>query len=74
MLYHQSLHKNFEDKERKKHTSNLIQFFIFQISTFWSDHTISIILYSTNTFHKKNLFFFIIFKHDIFSFSNTSLF
>ena len=39
--------QNFEDKETKKHNSNLNWFFIFfQISAFWSGHTIPIILYS----------------------------
>ena len=59
MLYYQSMHKNFEDKERKKHISNLIRFFhFFLIFTFWSSHTISIILYSNKHFFVKTFFFF----------------
>ena len=50
--------QNFEDKERKKHISNLIRFFIFLISTFWSSHTIPIILYSNKYFFVKNSSFF----------------
>ena len=66
--------QKFEDMERKKHTSNLIQFFyFFQSSFFWLGHTIPIILYSTNIFCKKTSLFFIIFN-TIYFFNNSYLF
>ena len=50
--------KTLKDKEEKNTFSlNLIFFYFFQISTFWLGHTIPIILYSTNIFRKKLLFF-----------------
>ena len=53
--------------ERKKHTSNLIQFFHF--SFFGSGHTIPIIIYSTSIFLQKDFLFFFHFQHDIFFFT-----
>ena len=44
-------------KEETYLSLNLIFFYFFQISTFWSGHIILIILYSTNIFRKKLLFF-----------------
>ena len=73
MLYYQSMHKNFEYKERKKHISNLIQFFfIFQFfSTFSLLGRVTLSRSSfiqTNIFRKKKtLFFFIIFNMAFFS-------
>ena len=85
MLYHQSMHTNFEDKKRKKHISNLIRSFHFSIFTFWSSHTIPIILYSNKHFFvKENNFIFFIFNiiiflttpfiPDMLSFFNTNIY
>ena len=57
MLYYQSMHKNFEDKERNKHISNLIRFFHFfnfhfLVESHYPDHP----LYK-HFFVKKLLFF-----------------
>ena len=52
--------------KQEKHISNLIRFFIFSNSIFWSSHTIPIILYSNNIFCKKLSIFFDHFQHSIF--------
>ena len=69
MLYYQSMHKNFEDKERKKHISNLIRFFYsfflnfhFSVESHYLDHP----LFEQTFFRKKLLLFFYHFQHGIF--------
>ena len=71
MLYYQSMHKNFEDKKRKKHIYNLIDFFNFHflVESHHPDHP----LFEQTFFRKKNFFFFNHFQHSIF-FINPFLF
>ena len=54
MFYYQSMHKSFEDKERKKHISNLIRFFsFFLVESYYLNH----LLFKQAFFVKKKLFF-----------------
>ena len=64
MIYYQSVHKNFEDKKKKKRISNLICFFsIFQISLFGRITLSRSFFIQINIFEKKLLLFLIVFKH-----------
>ena len=57
MLYHQSVRKNFEDKERKKHISNLIRFFHSFFSLLIGPHYLIHLLFKQPFFRKKTSFF-----------------
>ena len=72
MLYCQSMHKNFEDKEKKKHNSNLNRFFhffnfCFLVESHYLDHP----SFKQLFFH-KNFFSFLFyhFQHGIFFISS----
>ena len=66
MLYYQSMHKNLEDKERKKHNSKLDRFFIFFKFSLFGRVTLSRSSFIQTSIFRKNPFFFYHFQHGIF--------